>query len=242
MKLFRDAKTQEVFYDCNDNDKYIISAYNGVIHLKSEIENLEEISTKPVEPRQKMSAIVRTEHEVDTNTIVDMDWKLKDELVVPIGDKMIPFRVEHIANGKVYFVATEAVGKSNMNDMNDFLDAFESEMPEDLLRIMDSIEHEDHGERKKRKVSLMSWANVSDNLDGNEYNGLDDILFDGMKTYAERCRNFNGETDWYWLDTRSHNTTYSTYFMYVGTSGIPNYYNNAPNSYAVVPCFSIYLA
>lgn len=66
--------------------------------------------------------------------------------------------------------------------------------------------------------------------------------FDGLKTEAERCKNFNGETAYYWLDTpweRSPRVDSSTGFMIVGIYGWAIHYNSAASTYAVVPCFAI---
>lgn len=72
-------------------------------------------------------------------------------------------------------------------------------------------------------------------------NGADDILFDGLLTEAERCKNFDGETEWYWLDTpySSPIASASTYFMGVSYGGYPSTSNYASGTFAVVPCFSI---
>ena len=92
---------------------------------------------------------------------------------------------------------------------------------------------------RRSKLTLLSRGNISDT--NGRCNGADDILFDGLLTEAERCKNFDGETEWYWLDTpySSPFASYSTGFIYVSTSGGPNSYSYASGTNAVVPCFSI---
>lgn len=170
----------------------------------------------------------------------DQDWHLKDVLYVPVDGEEVAFRVEHISDDKVYFVAVDAVGKSDMNDMNNFLDGYLKKLPEDLVRNMCEIEHRIKGNLVRRsKLTLLSRGNISDT--NGRCNGADDILFDGLKTEAECCKNFDGETEWYWLDTPTGSPLAfdSANFMGVHSNGTPYYTTNASNAHAVVPCFSI---
>ncbi len=172
----------------------------------------------------------------------DQDWHLKDVLYVTVDGEEVAFRVEHISDDKVYFVAVDGVGKSDMNNMGEFLDNYLKKMPESLVNAMCEIEHKVNGNLvRKSKLTLLSRKNVTDSKFKYDLNGADDILFDGLKTEAERCKNFDGETEWYFLDTPTSSpiASYSTYFMNVNNNGNPNYYTNASNTYAVVPCFSI---
>lgn len=170
----------------------------------------------------------------------DQDWHLKDVLYVPVDGEEVAFRVEHISDDKVYFVAVDAVGKSTMKNMNNFLDDYLKKLPEDLVRNMCEIEHKVEGNLVRRsKLTLLSRWNISDT--NGRCNGIDDILFDGLLTEAERCKNVDGETEWYWLDTPSSspNASTSTYFMGVSNSGYPGSSHGASSTLAVVPCFSI---
>lgn len=170
----------------------------------------------------------------------DQDWHLKDVMYVPVDGEEVAFRVEHISDDKVYFVAVDAVGKSTMKNMNNFLDDYLKKLPENLVRNMCEIEHKVEGNLVRRsKLTLLSRGNISDT--NGRCNGIDDILFDGLLTEAERCKNVDGETEWYWLDTPSNSSlaSDSTYFMSVYTSGSPYNNSGASNTYAVVPCFSI---
>lgn len=61
-----------------------------------------------------------------------------------------------------------------------------------------------------------------------------------MKSGAERCKNFEGETEWYWLDTpkASLKNQNFRYFLAIQNNGwLTNCF--ADCTYAVVPCFSI---
>ena len=170
-------------------------------------------------------------------------YRLKDTLDVPVGDKIVTFVVEHINNTSeyddVYFVAKDIVGYSSIEDMEKFLDDFTSKMPTELVDSMKIIEHIASADGKvvtfRRKVNLLSLANLKE----TEYHsGKDDILFDGLQTKAERCKNDkDGETYWYW--TCSLYLSYTTHFMGVSASGTLNngYYVSAV--LGVVPCFSI---
>lgn len=172
--------------------------------------------------------------------IMKTKFKLKDTITVPIGDKEYAFVVEHIVQDDdcdyVYFVSKDIIAKSSMDDMDETLRKLESEMPEELVNNLREIEHIViiDGERYvyKSKLNLMSLSNVKEN---DYHYGEDDILFDGLKTEAERCKNYEGETYWYWL--RSPNISYATNFMYVSNDGITSY--GASYILGVVPCFSI---
>ena len=173
--------------------------------------------------------------------IMKTKFKLKDTITVPIGDKEYVFVVEHIVQDDdcdyVYFVSKDIIARSSINDMDETLRKLEREMPEELVNNLREIEHIAvvDGERYvyKSKLNLMSLSNVRE----NDYHfGEDDILFDGLKTEAERCKNYEGETYWYWL--RSPHISSATYFMIVsGSGGIGS--GGASGVYGVVPCFSI---
>lgn len=161
---------------------------------------------------------------------------------MPVEGKEVAFRVEHISKDKVYFVAVDAVSESTMAKMNKYLDDYLEKMPKALVNQMCEMEHVVDGNTiRKSKITLLSGKNVLSEVK-HDYTGADDIEFDGLKTEAERCKNLNGETIWYWLDTpwwRSPHVDSSTSFMGVGSSGWPGGSNGATYTSAVVPCFSI---
>ena len=134
------------------------------------------------------------------NESIKRDFKLKDILNIPVDGDAVPFRVEHITDEKVYLVAVDCIGNSSMTDINSYLDEFMSKIPEKILDICCEIEHKINGIIvRKSKVTLLSSANTRVNRDCD---GADDILFDGLRTEAERCKNDrSGKTCWYWEDT-----------------------------------------
>lgn len=198
--------------------------------------DLEEVDTKLVKQNFRRLHVV----EESFSFGCDQDWNLKDVLYVPVDGKEVAFRVEHISDDKVYFVAVDAVGKSTMKNMNNFLDDYLKKMPEDLMRNMCEIEHKVEGNLVRRsKLTLLSRGNISDT--NGRCNGADDILFDGLLTEAERCKNFDGETEWYWLDTpySSPGASSSTNRTSCMSPPLATRAATAPSTLAVVPCFSI---
>lgn len=182
----------------------------------------------------------------DTNTIDELmqrKYALKDVVGVPVDGKPVDFRVEHIIHNDdgtdtVYFVSVDVVGKSTMTNMDQFLDAYTAKMSHELVSRMRVMEHKTNkGHCKKRKLSLLSLGNLK-NMEGYCI-GADDMIFDGLRTEAERCKNDeDGYTSWYWLDTPS--LLYTTSFMYVSNGGGPgNGSNYASNAGSVALSFSI---
>lgn len=178
--------------------------------------------------------------------VLDADWHLKDSLIVPCGDKKYEFVVEHVVdcgNHKdVYFVSKDIVGVSNMLEMEKFLDDLQSKMPSELVAVMKTIEHKSkNGFTMSRKLNILSYGNVCGDTNCS---GKDDMLFDGLKTEAERTKNFKGETEWYWLATmwdgeRSPSLSSSAYVMRVSNNGYMGYSTSATGTGGVVPGFSL---
>lgn len=233
MKLFKETKTEEIFFAPTDSKDFLIR-FDGTV-VVGNTSDLEEVDTAPVKQNFRRLHIVEEKFSFGD----DQDWHLKDILYVPVDGKDVAFRVEHITDDKIYFVAVDTVGKSIMKNMNNFLDDYLKKLPEDLVRNMCEIEHTVDGNLVRRsKLTLLSRGNISDT--NGRCNGVDDILFDGLLTEAERCKNFDGETEWYWLDTLSSSpgVTYSTNFWFVNYNG--SVFNNiASDSGAVVPCFAL---
>ena len=231
VKRFRDKRT----------GKNYVKLVNGVV--------LEAVNDKDLELEEIGAEDCTYRHGYTCHSdrkiadVVKDVYRLKDTLDVPVGDKIVTFVVEHINNTSeyddVYFVAKDIVGYSSIEDMEKFLDDFTSKMPTELVDSMKIIEHITNVDGKdfkfKRKVNILSYANLA----SNDYHfGKDDILFDGLQTEAERCKNDkDGETHWYW--TCSPSLSYATNFMFVNGSGYPGSYGSASGVYGVVPCFSI---
>lgn len=235
MRLFKDKVTEKLWVEMCEGGNLIDFAghwYNG------DIDELIEVNTDPNKKEFRRQHIVEENLNIDT----EQDWHLKDVLFVPVEGKDVAFRVEHISEDKVYFVAVDAVGKSTMTNMNNYLDNYLEKMPKVLVNQMCGMEHVVDGNTiRKSKITLLSGKNVLSEVK-HDYTGADDIEFDGLKTEAERCKNLNGETVWYWLDTpwgRSPHVDSSTNFIGVSSVGWPYTIGGAAGTSAVVPCFSI---
>ncbi len=230
MKLLRDVKTGEVFINVHGNDSHAISVFDQRV---VEVCNFtfEEISVKPKDTNLRYQRII--DDSLSIGCLEENEFHLKDIIYVPVDGKEIPFRVEHISDDRVYFVAVDCVGRSNMNNMREFLDRFMEKMPEELVCKILDIEHCVDGKTSENKLSLLSYGNL---VECDRCTGKDEFVFDGLKTEAERCKNTDGETDWYFTDTPY--AGYSANFMYVYISGYPGSYGaNTPGG--VVPCFAI---
>ena len=230
VKRFRDKRT----------GKNYVKLVNGVV--------LEAVDDKDLELEEIGAEDYTYRHGYTCHSdrkiadVVKDVYRLKDTLDVPVGDKIVTFVVEHINKtdeyDDVYFASRDIVGESSIDDMEKYLDDFTDKMPKELVDSMKIIEHITNVDGKdfkfKRKVNLLSYANLTKT--GRCF-GKDDILFDGLQTEAERCKNDkDGATDWYW--TCSPYLSGTTYFMGVGSYG---YLSNdgASSVYGVVPCFSI---
>ena len=227
-KKYRDKNTGKVYYK---HDGILIEV------VDENSLDLEEVGAENLSYRFGYS--VHTDKTV--NGIKNTIYNLKDTLEVPIGDRKFTFVVEHVNHSTcyddVYFVSKDIINKFSMKDIDDALDLIENMMPQELVNIMKPIEHviETDGVVKRycRKVNLLSLANLRD---ADNHTGDDDILFDGLKDEASRCKNLDGQTYYWWL--RSPNLGNTTKFWVVSSGGALNY-SNASNVGGGVPCFSI---
>lgn len=238
MRLFKDKVTEKLWVEMCEGGNLIDFAGHSYV---GDISELIEVNTDPNKKEFRRQYIVEEKFNID----IDQNWHLKDVLFVPVEGKDVAFRVEHISEDRIYFVAVDAVGESTMLNMNKYLDDYLGKMPKALVNVMCEIEHVVDGNTiRKSKLTLLSGKNVLSEAK-HGYTGADDIEFCGLKTEAERCKNLNGETVWYWLDTpweRSPHVDSSTNFINVNIGGWPNYNyfgGNAANTNAVVPCFAI---
>ena len=235
MRLFKDKITEKLWVEMCEGGNLIDFAGHS---YNADIDELIEVNTDPNSKEFCRQHIVEEKFNIDT----EQDWHLKDVLFVPVEGKDVAFRVEHVSKDKVYFVAVDAVGESTMLNMNKYLDDYLEKMPKALVNQMCSIEHVVDGNTiRKSKLALLSGKNVSSEAK-HDYTGADDIEFCGLKTEAERCKNLNRETVWYWSDTpweRSPHVDSSTNFICVSIGGWPNNSSGATYTIAVVPCFSI---
>ena len=235
MKLFKDKVTEKLWVEMCEGGNLIDYAGHSYV---GDISELIEVNTDPNKKEFRRQYIVEEKFNID----IDQNWHLKDVLFVPVEGKDVAFRVEHISEDRIYFVAVDAVGESTMLNMNKYLDDYLGKMPKALVNVMCEIEHVVDGNTiRKSKLTLLSGKNVLSEAK-HDYTGADDIEFCGLKTEAERCKNLNGETVWYWLDTpweRSPRVDSSTNFIIVPSIGWPNGNYNATGTLAVVPCFAI---
>ena len=187
-----------------------------------------------------------TRNSFSATDLAKHDFKLKEVVHVPCGDKQVTFRVEHVTDEKAYLVAVNCIGKARMTDMYDYLDNFMRKLPEDLLDICGEIEHKVNGHLIRRgKVALLSLGNT---FGCKNCNGADDMQFDGLQSEADRCKNnANGETSWGWEDTPYNYEDWdedsydsdSTHFCLVSAYGNPCNYYRASYAIGVCPCFCI---
>lgn len=232
MKLFKHKEKEEYFLSLPDDVFLAISDGSKYAGNKDMLEEIKQIiESKPVIKDFKRCHIIE-----ETATLEKFkEWHLKDILFVPVNGKEIAFRVEHITEHRVYFVAVDVVGKSTMDNMSDFLDDFLKKMPDSLAERMLEMEHSVKGKIiRKSKLMLLSYGNVV--YGDTRCDGADDISFLGLMTEAERCKNLDGETCEYWIDTPD--AGYSTNFRSVYANGwTGNYY--AGDAGGVAVCFSI---
>lgn len=233
MKLFKHKEKEEYFLSLSDDVFFAISDGSKYTGNKDTLEEIKQVTeSKPVIKDFKRCHITE-----ETATLENFkEWHLKDILYVPVNGKEIAFRVEHIAEHRVYFVAVDIIGESTMNNMSDFLDNFLKKMPDSLVERMLEMEHSVEGKIiRKSKLMLLSYGNVV--YGDTRCDGADDILFDGLQTEAERCKNLDGETREYWTDTPDADA--STNFRGVNYSGFTSS-GDAGDAGGVAVCFSIY--
>lgn len=187
---------------------------------------------------QHVHGVVNTYDNV--RSIINADYRLKDVLTIPIGEKNVDFVVEHIqeveGGRNIYFVAKDIYCKGTMNDIEDTLREIGEKMPPEFVYELRDVMHKSkNGRELNSKVNILSMANIG--KEGYDC-GQDDIPFDGLLTEAERCKNYKGETDWYWLSS-PHLSSDAT-FYFVAYSGFAGTSHTASNVNGVVPSFSFF--
>lgn len=184
---------------------------------------------------------------ITAEEILRTNFKLKDTITIPIGEKDYVFVVEHIRllgnnNEKVYFVAKDIVAKSSMarKQINAVLDIIEASIPHEIVDVMDTIEHKINDYTLARKINILSRANLQ-NGNGDEDFGYDDIPFEGLQAQVERCKGSYGDScRWGLLDLWEGFSTdsYPKYSIIVSSSGEITV-NDMTHEHGIVPCFSI---
>lgn len=247
IRRLRKRRIMQYFKD--KSGRYFVQLENGIVARveSANTSEMQEVSAPELRPTEYKITLV-SKSVCNLDEVMKTDWHLKDSIVIPCADgNEYEFIVEHVTESStdsktVYFVSKDIVGKSSMLEINNFLDEFEACMPAEFVQMMNTIEHKSkNGFEMKRKLNLLSYGNVCKNTNCS---GSDDMLFDGLKTEAERVKNYKGETAWYWLATmhdseRSPSVGNSYYFMYVYAYGNAGNYSNANYMCGVVPGFSI---
>lgn len=233
MKLFKDNTTGEMLISIADKKENLLH-FDGSPYIGN-LDNVSDVDTGGSVSEFHRHHIVEEDFHIND----DAEWHLKDVLYVPISGRTVEFRVEHISNTKVYFVAVDGVGKSTMTAMNDFLDNFLNGCPKSLVDKMCEIERKLDGRIiRKNKIMLLSRANVEVDTEDCNYDGIDGIAFDGILSEAERCKNFENSTLSYWLDTRDRVDFPNTFYSVDFRGGIEAGCDGACLK-AVVPCFAL---
>ena len=177
---------------------------------------------------------------ITAEEILRTNFKLKDTITIPIGEKDYVFVVEHIRlldnnNKKVYFVAKDIVAKSSMarGQINAVLDIIEADMPHEIVDVMETIEHKVNDYTLERKINILSRTNLQN---GDEDFGYDGILFEGLQTEVERCKGCR----WGLLDLwkESPYVPFPKYSIIVSSSG-EIAADDMTYEHGIVPCFSI---
>lgn len=235
------------------DEKVFIDKKCGQIYIKNNLgffikaENLDADYLKCLKEVSYKSVVANTYHlahyehkDCGIDGIMSTKFSLKDILSVPLSDgRVINFRVEHIGNGKVYFVSKDIVGKCSIKNMQSFLADFEAKMPIELTKYFAMIHQKTSDGQIDRKSTLFipSMGNVRKTDD--YCCGLDDIQFDGFKTEADRCANYEGETHWWWTSTPYERDVVSAAdFASVYYYGACDY-NYASHALGVRPAFGV---
>jgi hypothetical protein len=229
MKVFRDKTTGELFVLKEDNTLW--SLHNNCECILPNLD-LEEIPTKDSE--YNIERIVNSK--CYTKELQKYDFTLKDIIYIPVDNKEIPFRVEHITDKKVYLVSLNIIDILLIEWVNHFLNDFLDKLPKDLVNILAEIEHKQNGELvRKSKVTLLSRGNL---VEKDKYDGEDDIVFDGFKDKKGRKKE-SKDKDFYswWTDSARKNDSQNYFFVdYKGYSS-NSFDMDAYNG--VCPCIAI---
>lgn len=168
------------------------------------------------------------------------EFTVGDVYNVPLSDgTIVSFEIKHIENKKVYFVSKDILAEMPMTEVYTWLSAFEKKLPIELRDCLCEIEHITRrmGKRMAR-IMLPSAKNVGGvYADPNQYIGADDIVFDGFRVEANKCKNFNGKTR-SWITDSLHiaNVEYS---YFVGTSGDTCIKRNDFGVHGICPMFAL---
>lgn len=199
----------------NIDRNILIDKFTEMIDRINGNETVEESDSKEID-NTIINIFFTKKKNIDLDFLDCIKFNVGDYIDIPIDGELVRFDVKHVEDDRTYFVSHDIVGVSSMDDIEDFLGDYLSKMPEELSDKMKAIEHCcDNGQYcTKRFLTIPSYGNL---FGGGYCTGADDMQFDGFKTGADRCKNLDGTTYWYWTDTRSAYS--SANFRYVSYYG-----------------------
>lgn len=251
-KVYRNKKTKEVFLQISEDSEMvkISSMYDGKIIIveKNMLNRIyEEIDVAPVKHEP---TVIRVENKIsnnlsfndiqrilnDTDSDLQEYFKVGDMLFIPIEgfEKTVPIEIVHMdyEKRKMYLMSRDILAKMPMDKVDSYFEELLDKLPHDFVSHLKPIEHINKNGTHKTLISLPSIRNMGRNEE--QCTGVDDIKLDKFETESRRCKDFKGETCWYWSDTPyAFNSTNFWYVYYNG--GATNY--GASNSFGVCPCF-----
>lgn len=150
------------------------------------------------------------------------EFTVGDVYNVKLSDgEIVPFKIEHIENGKIYFVSKNVLANIEIPTANKWLSDFERELPVGLRKHLCEIEHiVKDGDVKTGKIMLPSLANVfGDDFLFPDGIGADDVAFDGIRndvklignrSDVKRCKKYKIlRSDWITDTQHVHSPEYS---------------------------------
>ena len=244
-KVYRNKKTKELFMEVESGA--LISLFDGHVETLSE-KKYDEVDTAPV---KQQPTVIHTEQIISGVTsfdeiqsllnnediLLDEYFRVGDMLYIPIDgfEKPIPIEIVHMDYDKrrMYLMSRDILAKMPMDKVEAYFEELLDKLPHDFVSHLKPIEHINKNGTHKTLISLPSIRNMGRNEE--QCTGVDDIKLDKFDNEAARCKNFNGETVWYWTDTPS--VYYSTYFSFVSSTGCADAGCTCATSGGVCPLF-----
>ena len=227
----------------------LISLFDGHGETFSE-KKYDEVDTAPV---KQEPTVIHTEQIISGVTsfdeiqsllnnediLLDEYFRVGDMLYIPIEgfEKPVPIEIVHMDYDKrrMYLMSRDILAKMPMDKVEAYFEELLDKLPHDFVIHLKPIEHINKNGTHKRLISLPSRLNMGYE-EGGGCTGIDDIKFDKFDNEAARCKNFNGETSWYWTDTPSVSFSASFSIVYYSGNVSPGG-STASNSHGVCPCF-----
>ena len=250
-KVYRNKRTKELFMKVESGA--LISLFDGHGETFSE-KKYDEVDTAPV---KQEPTVIHTEQIISGVTsfeeiqsllnnediLLDEYFRVGDMLYIPIEgfEKPVPIEIVHMDYDKrrIYLMSRDILAKIPMDKVEAYFEELLDKLPHDFVSHLKPIEHINKNGTHKTLISLPSIRNMGCNK-YNECTGIDDIEFNKFDNCAARCKNFDGETKWYWTDTPSvySSTTFTTFWGVSDYGGVFGG-GNSNNSIGVCPCFKL---